>query len=272
MGLDPCSEDVWFTLRHANKIARVRDFEVTEYDVPLPDAYPIGIDVDLDHNVWVAFSEAAKLGRRSPDGEWRFLDLPDKTSEPRTIYVDPWNDVWFAEKTGNHVGWVDKKNWTVERYEIPTKVAWPLSLLADDDGNLWFAEMRSDKLAMLDRETREITEYSLPVQSAPFKLLFDRENSAMWISTVFYNAILRFDMDQRKLVGIYKVPQEGAWVGGLDRDSEKCIWFSQQFANRIGRLCIEGVSAQTAFQDPPAGAETTVARTASDTVPGESRR
>ncbi|MCB1058396.1 MAG: hypothetical protein KDD11_23080, partial [Acidobacteria bacterium] len=153
LGLDPCSEDVWFSLRHANKIARVRDFVVEEFDIPLDNALPIGIDVDLDHNVWVAFSEAAKLGRRTPAGEWRFLDLPDPTSEPRTIYVDPWNEVWFAEKTGNHVGWVDKENWKIERYEIPTKVAWPLSLLADADGNLWFAEMRSDKLAMLDRKT-----------------------------------------------------------------------------------------------------------------------
>lgn len=244
MAMDPCSDDVWVTLRAANKIARIRDFEVTEVDVPLEgNALPVGIAVDLDHNVWVAFSEANKLGRRTPEGKWRFLDIPDAGAEPRTIYVDGDNEVWFAEKTGNHIGWVDKKNWRLERWQIPTRMAWPLSLTSDDDGNLWFAQMRSDKLAMLDRDTKEIVEYDLPVQSAPFKILYDSENGAMWISTVFYNAILRFDLERKELSEIYKVPSEGAWVGGLDHDSGGCIWFSEQFANKIGRLCIDGVKS-----------------------------
>ena len=41
-------------------------------------------------------------------------------------------------------------------------------------------------------------------------------------------------------------------VGGLDRDSQGCIWFSEQFANKIGRLCIEGISAVNASQLPSA--------------------
>jgi hypothetical protein len=39
-------------------------------------------------------------------------------------------------------------------------------------------------------------------------------------------------------------------VGGLDRDSQGCIWFSEQFANKIGRLCIEGISAVKASELP----------------------
>jgi len=43
----------------------------------------------------------------------------------------------FAEKVGNHIGHVDKNNWTLERWLIPTKMAWPLSLEEDNAGNLW---------------------------------------------------------------------------------------------------------------------------------------
>jgi virginiamycin B lyase len=249
---DPCGDDMWFTLRAANKIARVRDFKVTEYDIPVPDSLPVGITVDRDHNVWVALSNASKLGRRTPAGEWRFLDLPDPDAQPRTIFADEQNEVWFAEKVGNHVGWVDQKNWRVERWLIPTRLAWPLSLETDDAGNLWFAEMRSDKLGMLDRKTKVITEYTLPVNSAPFKLLYDKQNSAFWVSTVFANAILRFDLESKKINAVYKVPNEGAWVGGLDRDSQHCIWFSEQFANKIGRLCIEGVATNSDKSEPQA--------------------
>lgn len=239
---DPCGDDVWFTLRAANKIARVRDLKVTEYAIPIPDSLPVGIAVDQNHNVWVALSDAGKIGRRTPGGEWRFLDSPDPEAEPRTVFVDKQNEVWFAEKVGNHIGWVDQKSWRIERWKIPTALAWPLSLEEDDAGNLWFAEMRSDKIGKLDRQTKTITEYALPVQSAPFKLLYDKQHSAFWVSTVFANAILRFDIESKKITAVYKVPNEGAWVGGLDRDSQGCIWFSEQFANKIGRLCIEGVS------------------------------
>jgi hypothetical protein len=41
---------------------------------------------------------------------------------------------------------------------------------------------------------------------------------------------------------VYKAPAEGAWIGGLARDENNCIWFSEQFANKIARLCIDGIS------------------------------
>jgi streptogramin lyase len=156
--------------------------------------------------------------------------------------VDAHNEVWFAEKVGNHIGHVDKQNWKLERWPIPTRVAWPLSLEEDGAGNLWFAEMRADKIAKLDRQTKAITEYQLPVKSAPFKILYDHTNLAFWVSTVFASSVMRFDLRTNQIVANYQTPSEGAWVGGLDRDSDNCIWFSEQFADKIGRLCIGGIS------------------------------
>jgi virginiamycin B lyase len=239
---DPCSSDIWITLRAANRIARIRDFQVTEYEIPVPDSLPVGITVDRNHNVWVALSNANKIGRRTPEGHWKFLDVPEPDAQPRTIFADSQNQIWFAEKTGNHVGWVDQEQWRLERWKIPTRLAWPLSLEEDDKGNLWFAEMRGDKIAMLDRQTKAISEYPLPIKSAPFKIVFDQKNSAFWVSTVFADSILRFDYATRQMVQAYRVPSEGAWVGGLDKDAQDCIWFSEQFANKVGRLCIEGIA------------------------------
>ena len=173
------------------------------------------------------------------------MDLPEADSQPRTVYVDARNEVWFAEKTGNHIGRIDKRAWTYTRWKIPTAVAWPLSLISDASGDIWFAEMRSDKLGVVDRKSGRITEYALPVQSAPFKLVYDKPRNVMWISTVFYNAILRFDLTERRVTEVYKVPAEGAWVGGLDADQDGCLWFTEQFANKVGRLCFNKASAAT---------------------------
>lgn len=243
LALDPCGPDVWFTERRANRIARIRDDEITEYEIPLGhDSEPVGIALDLDHDVWVALSKADAIGRMTPRGVWSFARLPGEGLEPRTVFVDRNDQVWFSEKTGNHIGRVDKKTMAVERWEIPTRMAWPLSIVDAPDGKIWFAQMRSDKLGVFDPETEQFAEHAMPVQSAPFKIVYDEEEGAVWVSTVFYNAILRFDLDAKRVTEVYEVPSQGAWVGGLDLDGDRCIWFSEQFANRIGRLCIAGVS------------------------------
>lgn len=256
MALDPCGGDVWVTLRAANKLAQIRDFKVVEHAIPVANGLPVGVTVDMDHNVWVALSDANKIGRRTPEGQWRFLELDQPNSEPRTVFVDKRDQVWFAEKTGNRIGLIDKKAWTAKTWKIPTRVAWPLSLVEDKHGNIWFAQMRSDKLAYLDPRSGKITEFELPVQSAPFKLSYEESTATMWISTVFYNAILKFDINQGRVVSVFKVPSEGAWIGGLDRDSRGCLWFTEQFANKVARLCVgkkdELARTSAALPRPPA--------------------
>jgi len=242
MGLDPKNGDVWVTLRAANKIARIRDYKATEFEIPIPNSLPVGIAVDADQNVWVALSDASALARMTPGGEWKVLQLPEQTAAPRTVLVDHQNEIWFAEKVGNHIGWVDKATWTVKRWSIPTRLAWPLSLIEDDAGNIWFAEMRSDKLGFFNRGTQQITEYKMPVNSAPFKVYFDGKNRSMWVSTVFGNAVMRFDLDRLAVADYFPVPNDGVWIGGIDRDEDSCFWITEQFGNRVDRLCVKGVS------------------------------
>ena len=170
MAIDARNGDVWVTLRSANKIALVRNYAVTEFDLPVADTFPVGITVDSQHNIWVALSTIGALARRTPAGEWRVLYLPHRDGNPRTIYADRFDTIWYTEKDGNRLGVVDRSNWTVREWTIPTRVAWPLSLSEDDGGNIWFAEMRADRLARFDRKLEKIEEFKLPAHSAPFKI------------------------------------------------------------------------------------------------------
>jgi streptogramin lyase len=238
IAVDSKNGDVWVTLRAANKIALVRNYIVTEFDLPLPDTFPVGITVDGQHNVWVALSTVGALARRTPDGEWRVLYLPNRNGNPRTVYADRFGSIWYTEKDGNRLGVVDQSNWTVRDWAIPTRVAWPLSLSEDDEGNIWFAEMRADKLARFDRKLENITEFKLPARSAPFKILFDSTRNLFWISAVFGNSVLRFDVKQEKVTDAFRVPNEGVWLGGIARTSDGCFWITEQFGNRVDQLCI----------------------------------
>jgi virginiamycin B lyase len=238
MAVDAKNGDVWATLRSANKIALIRNDKVTEFDLPVADTFPVGITVDHEHNVWVALSTVGALARRTPSGDWRVLNLPDRKGNPRTIYADRQGRIWYTEKDGNRLGLVDQTAWTVREWKIPTRVAWPLSLAEDDAGNVWFAQMRADKLARFDLATEQFDEYRLPAHSAPFKILFDGVKRIFWISTVFGNSVLRFDIDSARVTAAYRVPNEGVWLGGIARTRDGCLWVTEQFGNRVDRLCL----------------------------------
>ncbi|WP_050419499.1 virginiamycin B lyase family protein [Bradyrhizobium tropiciagri] len=238
MAIDSKNGDVWVTLRSANKIALVRNYTVTEFDLPVANTLPVGITVDGEHNVWVALSTIGAVARRTPDGEWRVLNLPHRDGNPRTIYADRSDTIWYTEKDGNRLGVVNQSDWTVREWTIPTRVAWPLSLSEDDAGNIWFAEMRADKLARFDRKLEKIEEFKLPAHSAPFKILFDQSKQLFWISTVFGNSVLRFDIGRQKATAAFRVPHEGVWLGGIARMSNGCFWVTEQFGNRVDQLCI----------------------------------
>ncbi len=262
LGLDPTNGDLWVSLRAVNKIARIRDSRIEEFYIPVPDSFPIGVSLDDSGNVWVALSKTSQIARFSPDGAWRFIDLPERDANPRTVFVDRNNVPWFSEKNGNHIGRIDTESWTYKRWRIPTRLAWPLSIIDDERGNIWFAQMRSDKLAKFDPRSERITEYKLPLQSAPFKIIHDPENQAIWISTVFANAVLRFDIASAKVVAAYRIPNDGVWVGGIARDSAHCFWVTEQFGNRVDRLCIDGVAKFGAKFGEPAGASPAASQSA----------
>jgi hypothetical protein len=99
--------------------------------------------------------------------------------------------------------------------------------------------MRSDRLGMLDRKTKAITEYRLPLQSAPFKILYDGPQKAL-VSTVFATRFCDSIWRAGHHRGVSRA--ERGRMGGLDRDADDCFWFSEQFANKIARLCIDGVA------------------------------
>lgn len=237
MAIDSDRGDLWVTLRSANKIALVHDDRVTEFDIPVEGAFPVGISVDHSHNVWVALSAAGALARRSPSGDWRVLHLPDSKGNPRTIFADRLDRIWYTEKDGNRLGLVDLASWTVRQWNIPTRIAWPLSIAEDDSGNIWFAQMRADKIARFDPSSETFEEHHLPAHSAPFKILFDSARRSFWISTVFGNAVMRFDIESGKVSDAYRVPNEGVWLGGIARTKDGCLWVAEQFGNRVDRLC-----------------------------------
>jgi hypothetical protein len=65
----------------------------------------------------------------------------------------------------------------------------------------------------------------------------------MWVSTVFGNSVMRFDLDRKVVSDNFPVPNDGVWIGGLDRDRDHCFWVTEQFGNRIDKLCIDGYSS-----------------------------
>jgi len=45
---------VWFTELRGHRLGRLADGKITEFELPRPDARPVGIAVDGSNNVWYA--------------------------------------------------------------------------------------------------------------------------------------------------------------------------------------------------------------------------
>ena len=68
----------WFCESGASKIGRfdTGDFTFREFDIPVPDAMPIGITAGADGNMWFCAKKANAIGRVTTAGEIVLFPVP----------------------------------------------------------------------------------------------------------------------------------------------------------------------------------------------------
>lgn len=98
MGLTRGNDDsLWFVEIMGNKIGKITiSGEITEYDIPTPNARPHAITAGAETDLWFTEWGANKIGRLTR--EQSFEEYPIKTSngEPHGIGCDKDGNVWFA--------------------------------------------------------------------------------------------------------------------------------------------------------------------------------
>lgn len=235
VGVDSLAMDragnVWFTERLTNRIGRLsRSGEIKEFQLPRPDGYALGIDIDKSEKLWFAERYGNRIGWMTTAGEIKEIELPEKDSEPRTVFVDSRGRIWYTARVANEIGFYDPATAKLARVPIPTKLARPVGICETSHGDIYFLEMVGNKVARILNE--QVIEYPIPTNfAAPFKCATDSQDN-IWFTEVYGNAIARFNTHDWKFQE-YKIPTPDSRPGGIAVDHKGRVWFTEQKGNKV---------------------------------------
>ena len=153
--------NLWFTERIANKIGGSHCRMITEYEIPTPNAQPLGHHGHAGRHLLVHGGE--RRPGRDDRPERRSHRVPERDRPvPTHITTGPDGNVWFTEEIGNNIVRLDPddpENQT--EFPIETVQALPWDIAPGPDGNLWFTELAGRNIGKITPQGT-ITEYPVP--------------------------------------------------------------------------------------------------------------
>ncbi len=117
----------------------------------------------------------------------------------------------------------------------------PNDIAVQQGGIVWFTEPGANRISRLNVAIKQLTQYVVPVASSnPFGITFDQNgvtgSQSVWFTSQTTNpSIFQFD----PISGIFTqfpIPTSNAAPFGITIDGSGFIWFTENSANKIGRL------------------------------------
>ena len=122
---------------------------IVEYEVPSPNAEPMGIAIGSEGNIWFTEANADKIGRITPTGQIVEYPLPTPRSEPFGITAGPNQSMWFTERKGDKVGEISQSG-VITEFPIEVKNAEPTGIAAGKPGTVWVTAPGIARLFTMD--------------------------------------------------------------------------------------------------------------------------
>jgi virginiamycin B lyase len=221
------------------------------------------ITVDSKGNAWA--TENNGVFRLNPqNGEYTELKSKTKGGNPYGLAVDSEDNCWFAQITGDRVGFVNAKTGEVGEVVLPQALdavaqkdrdigektgaitnAAPLYQLgprrmgADRHGDgVWVAEYWTGKLAKIDIHSHKVTEYPvLSMYSHPYAVIVDK-NHMVWVSLMNSDRVAKFDPNTQKFTEypLATLGTEARYIDVDDSTEAPTLWLPYSRVNKLGRV------------------------------------
>jgi len=256
--------------------------QIRYYPVPTPHGAPRAITVDSAGNVWFTEDNLTinKIGVLTPsNGSIREYPIPSPQAEARSITVSPNGTVWFAEHGANKIGALSPATGRITEWPIFAEDGWGRpegGIGFDSTSHLWFIEPIAwdikgiGSVDSLDPQTGNVTKYPAPtctavnslnqtdILSILTALLVDRHDD-VWFTDTNCNWLGRLTLGNAHFT-LYPLPfirklwtpgpGLGDW-GGLTLDQTGKLWFTEDYAHKIGMLDPStGLVKEWAFSAP----------------------
>jgi virginiamycin B lyase len=132
---------LWYT-RGDDRLGRL-----TGADIELPPgSTPYGIGAAADGTIWFTAPGLNQVGRRSPDGEIRMIDLPIPGAYPAMLAVAEDGGVWVALNAAGKLGRLTGDD--VQIIDLPDGSA-PVGIAAAGTG-VWYADIAGGRAGHVD--------------------------------------------------------------------------------------------------------------------------
>ena len=284
----------------ASNRATRRQPVIREHKIPTPDCKPYIAVEGPDRNLWFCENGAAKIGCFDPRTRTPGANFPCRTagSMPVGIVVGGDENLWFTEKEGNRIGRISVDG-EIAEFAMPSANAGPDGIALGPDGNVWFSESEADEIAritatggssnsapalrlgasrcpsssrrsaLVQRSRRRSRRPDYDVgRSHRISVAESGQRAARHGAASRRQHMVRRNRRQRNrsyggrtaAIVEFEVPTPDASVRGIAITPDGDVWFTENFANKIGRIDADGaVIGEYAIPTPKSGARCIVA-------------
>src|SRR5215210_4877016 len=183
------SGNLWVPTSQSNKVVKFipQTEQFVSYDIPTPQAEPVGIITDSQGNIWFteAIGKIAKIDVNSGNiTEYAPKNGQQALDEPTAIFEDPNNPgtLYISEHTAHTVTKFNTLLGTFDRYPSLDEAGLPFGMAMDNYGNLWVAEHQIDKIAVLDPRTGASKEANIPITGSFIQWITSDDNGRIWFA------------------------------------------------------------------------------------------
>jgi virginiamycin B lyase len=148
-------------------------------------------------------------------------------------------EIWFPQPNDDSLARVNADGSLTER-NLPTSSSRPLAISRDDfsSGRIVFSEVGSNRIGVFD-ENFALTEYAVPTAASNPRGVIAGGNT-VWFTEYDGNRIGRFTLGVPSSMVEFSIPTFASGPLGIAVGPDAAVWFTENLANKIGRLDSSG--------------------------------
>jgi streptogramin lyase len=219
---------------------------ISEFTLPTPERFPLGITTGPDDNFWFVEYASGTIGRMTPTGMLTEFPVASATSSTylRSIAAGPDNNLWFTDTGNNRIGRMTPTG-SSTLFPIPTPASNPEGIAAGSDGNMWFTEYNGNAIGRIT-SAGIITEFALPPTSNHgLGGIAAGSDGNMWFADTGNNRIGRITPSGQ--TSFFVIPTPYSQPLGITAGPDGNLWFTEgspsptDHHDHIGRITPAGV-------------------------------
>ena len=244
MSVDNSLGLVWFTEQSSNSIwsFNMNDHQFVQHKLVTPNAFPFGLTIDKNHNVWFAELEGNKIGEIAQNGSMVELPVPVGSSEPSGITTDSTGKVWFTLPGIDSIGSYYEGNFTIQN--LTGLITTPVGIAVDSHGNIWMTQHGPSFISEFNPTTHYFKTISTSnnslIDSLPYFCWVD-QNGNVWFNEHQGNAMGEFQPANNTLIE-YFIPTAIKDAGNISYMLTSTLspsgqpWYTELLSGKVGTV------------------------------------